>query len=136
MSERSLTDLEVRTFGREGDVWKKLVFLCVFLALNSCTAGVGENEDVAETTEAEAAGQVRDGLKITHADWTTFCKFAVTFVAVAGCVAVAGGCGTAEVITIGGATLPCVMVVALLCNAHAGTGALLADRCHIAMDLR
>lgn len=74
--------------------------------------------------------------KMTSADWTTFCKFAATFVALAGCVAVAGGCGTAEVITIGGATLPCVMVVALLCNAHAGTGALLADRCHIAMGPR
>jgi hypothetical protein len=74
---------------------------------------------------------------MTHEDWTTLCKVMSTVVNVAGCLAVTASCGTAESVTFGTITIPCVWLVGVMCAGHgAFTQGLLFERCSVLMGAR
>jgi len=73
---------------------------------------------------------------MTASDWEVFCKFATTFVGFTSCAALLLACGAAEVVTIGGVTMPCAVVGQMLCLGHTAVDGLVIDRCGIAVRLR
>lgn len=63
------------------------------------------------------------------ATWNKACQIAAALAAYLGCAAVTADCAAGTVLTLGGTSVPCALVVGIACATGAGAGASLAMSC-------